>query len=123
MCHRPIEEIGRSIRELINGKWKFQIVGQRFEREENVPLPRRPEGRQIAEIEISFVKMKEKSVAVVELIAVVCGDAVGHFTTGANERFLTESEIHVGTCEKARPVENLLQSTRRRWWRGSCCFR
>ena len=110
MRHRPVEEIGRSIRELSDRKRELQVVSQRFKGEKDVPLLRLPvrRRRHVAHIEIPFVEMEDESVAFVHLRPVGSRHAISHFTTGANERLLTEAKVHVTAREQARPIENCL---------------
>jgi len=110
MRHRPVEEIGRSIRELSDRKRELQVVSQRFKGEKDVPLLRLPvrRRRHVAHIEIPFVEMEDESVAFVHFRPVGSRHAISHFTTGANERLLTEAKVHVAARKKARPIEDYL---------------
>ena len=104
MRHRPVEEMGRPIRELSDRKRELQVVSQRLKCEEDVPLLRLPvRRRHVAHIEIPFVEMEDESVAFVHLRPVGSRHAISPFTTGANERLLPKPK-YMSLLAK-RPVQ------------------
>ena len=87
MGHGPVEKMSR-----VEERGTLAIR-QRFVDEENVALLRKSMRGDVRCVVLRSVK--EDSSALIQHLAIISGDTVGHWTAGPDKRFLSQSEIEI----------------------------